>query len=113
MASIMAGREGRGTYGSRKGRLNEFASTTNREKSKHKNPMMLKQRRAARERAALSSSDRKVCIVSMRPHPFFVFGKVPHSYLIPLESSFPAPLRFSHTQHRARMSMHKDARNRH
>ena len=60
MASIIEGREGRGNYGSRKGRLSEFASTTNKEKSKRKNPMMLKYKWENRRLAFLSAEERKV-----------------------------------------------------
>ncbi|KJE92920.1 Scad1 protein [Capsaspora owczarzaki ATCC 30864] len=41
MASIMAGREDRLKYGSRKGKHNNHASTTNKEKAKRKNAMMI------------------------------------------------------------------------
>lgn len=40
--------------------MNENASTTNKEKSKLKNPMMMKHRTESRRRAALSAFDRKV-----------------------------------------------------
>ena len=49
----------RGKYGHRKGRLSEFASTTNKEKSKQKNPMMLKYRPETRRRIGESSGDKR------------------------------------------------------
>eukprot|EP00095_Tigriopus_kingsejongensis_P002656 maker-scaffold439_size171548-snap-gene-0.24 protein:Tk02656 transcript:maker-scaffold439_size171548-snap-gene-0.24-mRNA-1 annotation:"protein sda1 homolog" len=42
MASIKEGREGRDKFGSRKGKVSEYASSTHKEKSKKKNFMMLK-----------------------------------------------------------------------
>lgn len=42
MRSVLEGREGREKFGSRKGRMNPFASTTNKEKIKGKNFMMMK-----------------------------------------------------------------------
>lgn len=42
LRTVLEGREGREKFGSRKGRLNPFASTTNREKKKAKNFMMMK-----------------------------------------------------------------------
>ena len=47
---MMEGREDRGKYGFRKGKMNEFASTTNKDKAKRKNPMMLKYGRTFREK---------------------------------------------------------------
>ncbi|RXG62333.1 Protein SDA1-like protein [Armadillidium vulgare] len=40
--SVLEGREGREKFGSRKGRMNPFASTTNKEKGKSKSYMMMK-----------------------------------------------------------------------
>ena len=42
LATVMEGRKDREKFGSRKGKTNEFASTTHKEKSKKKNFMMLK-----------------------------------------------------------------------
>lgn len=42
MASIKEGREGRDKFGSRKGKVNEHASSTHKEKNKKKNFMMMK-----------------------------------------------------------------------
>ncbi len=42
LADVMKGREGRGEFNKPKGRMNEFASTSNREKARLKNPMMLR-----------------------------------------------------------------------
>lgn len=46
----MEGREDRGKYGFRKGKMSEHASTTNKDKAKKKNPMMLKYARKFREK---------------------------------------------------------------
>jgi protein SDA1 len=50
MSKVLEGREDRGKYNIRKGRMDEHASTTNREKSKLKNPMMLKNSQKARSK---------------------------------------------------------------
>ena len=42
----MEGRKDRGKYGAQKGRLDPHASTTNKEKKRHKNPGMIKYRPA-------------------------------------------------------------------
>jgi hypothetical protein len=42
LETVMKGREDREKFGSRKGKLNEHASTTNKQKLKNKNFMMLK-----------------------------------------------------------------------
>ena len=42
MAAIMKGREGREKFGSGRQKLNEFASTTNKQKAKKKNFSMMK-----------------------------------------------------------------------
>eukprot|EP00050_Salpingoeca_kvevrii_P018343 m.73051 g.73051 ORF g.73051 m.73051 type:complete len:690 (-) comp8021_c0_seq2:72-2141(-) len=54
LASVMEGREDRGKFGARKGRMNENASTTNREKARQKNPMMLRHAFKLRSKAKLS-----------------------------------------------------------
>eukprot|EP00047_Mylnosiga_fluctuans_P003731 m.230644 g.230644 ORF g.230644 m.230644 type:complete len:691 (-) comp12092_c0_seq1:145-2217(-) len=59
LASVMEGREDRGRYGARKGRLNENASTTNKEKSKRKNPMMIKYKLENRRKDFMSATERK------------------------------------------------------
>eukprot|EP00730_Choanoeca_flexa_P006259 TRINITY_DN12119_c0_g2_i2.p1 TRINITY_DN12119_c0_g2~~TRINITY_DN12119_c0_g2_i2.p1 ORF type:complete len:706 (+),score=234.51 TRINITY_DN12119_c0_g2_i2:3031-5148(+) len=50
LAQVMEGREDRGKYGFRKGKLSEHASSTNKDKAKRKNPMMLKYARKFREK---------------------------------------------------------------
>ncbi|EDQ85727.1 uncharacterized protein MONBRDRAFT_38740 [Monosiga brevicollis MX1] len=50
LAQIEAGREDRGKFGYRKSKTNEYASTTNKDKAKRKNPMMLKHARKAVEK---------------------------------------------------------------
>ena len=42
LEAVKAGREGREKYGSKVGRMNPFASTTNKEKRKKKTFMMMK-----------------------------------------------------------------------
>jgi protein SDA1 len=42
LADVMKGREDRGKFGMPKGRMSEHASTTNKEKARLKNPMMLR-----------------------------------------------------------------------
>lgn len=42
LATVLEGREDREKFGSRKGKVNEFASTTHKEKAKKKNFMMMK-----------------------------------------------------------------------
>jgi len=42
LATVMAGREDREKFGQRKGKMSEHASTTNKDKAKKKNFMMMK-----------------------------------------------------------------------
>ena len=42
LATVMAGREDREKFGGRKGKMSEHASTTNKDKAKKKNFMMMK-----------------------------------------------------------------------
>merc|ERR1712154_35843 len=42
LATVMEGRKDREKFGAKKGKVNEFASTTNKEKMKKKNFMMMK-----------------------------------------------------------------------
>ncbi|KAF9579986.1 Protein SDA1 [Lunasporangiospora selenospora] len=59
MESIKSGREGREKFGSRKG-SNERGSTTNKEKSKGKNFMMMAHKREVREKKKLSLRDKQI-----------------------------------------------------
>ena len=57
---MAAGREDRGKYGIRKGPMNAFASTTNKEKRKRKNPKMLKQALGTRLKRKLDMRTRQM-----------------------------------------------------
>ncbi|KAJ1558638.1 Severe Depolymerization of Actin [Cladochytrium tenue] len=61
VASIMAGREGREKFGSRKGKkkLEHGGSLTNREKSKSKNIMMMVHKRSVKGKATRSLKDKQ------------------------------------------------------
>ncbi|KAG0264955.1 Protein SDA1 [Actinomortierella ambigua] len=59
MDSIKAGREGREKFGSRKGK-EERGSTTNKEKSKGKNFMMMAHKREVREKKKMSLRDKQI-----------------------------------------------------
>ncbi|KAF9970165.1 Protein SDA1 [Actinomortierella ambigua] len=59
MESIKAGREGREKFGSRKGK-EERGSTTNKEKSKGKNFMMIAHKREVREKKKMSLRDKQI-----------------------------------------------------
>ena len=60
MASIMEGRKGRGKFGSKKLKMDEFASTTNKEKARRKNPGMLKHRSATLAKSFMSMREKQV-----------------------------------------------------
>eukprot|EP00049_Salpingoeca_infusionum_P011486 m.199465 g.199465 ORF g.199465 m.199465 type:complete len:726 (+) comp14947_c0_seq1:78-2255(+) len=60
LASVMAGREGRGKFGGRKEKMSEFASTSNKDKAKRKHPVMLKAARAYRSKKKLSMMQRQM-----------------------------------------------------
>lgn len=65
MESIKNGREGREKFGSRKGST-ERGSTTNKEKSKGKNFMMIAHKREVREKKKMSLREKQVCIDQRR-----------------------------------------------
>ncbi len=60
LQSVHAGREDRDKYGQRKGKMSEHSSSTNKDKARKKNPMMLKFARKFREKATMSMRDRQV-----------------------------------------------------
>lgn len=60
LQSVHAGREDREKYGQRKGKMSEHASSTNKDKARKKNPMMLKFARKFREKATMSMRDRQM-----------------------------------------------------
>ena len=70
LAAIHEGREDRGKFGTRKAKMDEHASTTNREKAKHKNPHMIKHREDHRVKQMLSLRDKQVrqSCTSHTPH---------------------------------------------
>ncbi|KAF9430860.1 Protein SDA1 [Podila epigama] len=61
MESIQSGREGREKFGSRKGST-ERGSTTNKEKSKRKNFMMIAHKREVREKKKMSLREKQVAL---------------------------------------------------
>ncbi|XP_038063105.1 protein SDA1 homolog [Patiria miniata] len=62
LATVMAGREGRKKYGSKKGRMNPNASTTNKEKKKKKPFMMVKQKIGVRVKTKRSFRDKQIAL---------------------------------------------------
>lgn len=58
--SVVAGREGREKFGVKKGRMNPNASTTNREKVKGKNFMMLKHKVAGKQKQSFRTKQMKL-----------------------------------------------------
>ncbi|KAG0726388.1 Protein SDA1 [Chionoecetes opilio] len=60
MESVAGGREGREKFGVKKGRMNPHASTTNREKIKGKNFMMLKHKVAGKQKHSFRSKQIKL-----------------------------------------------------
>ncbi|XP_071787434.1 protein SDA1 homolog [Asterias amurensis] len=62
LATVMAGREGREKFGSKKGRMNPNASTTNKEKSKKKPFMMVKQKYNIKSKTKRSFRDKQIAL---------------------------------------------------
>lgn len=60
LETVAAGREGREKFGAKKGRLNPQASTTNREKVKGKNFMMLKHKVAGKQKQSFRTKQMKL-----------------------------------------------------
>jgi protein SDA1 len=58
MATIMEGREGRDKFGSRKAKMNEFASSTHKEKARKKNFMMVKHKLKAKAKKSFTEKQR-------------------------------------------------------
>jgi protein SDA1 len=69
LASVIEGRKDRGKYGAQKGRMNPHASTTNKEKARHKIPSMIKYRSDVMAKKYLSMRDRQVCLSTITPAP--------------------------------------------
>ncbi|XP_022100354.1 protein SDA1 homolog isoform X2 [Acanthaster planci] len=62
LATVMAGREGRNKYGSKKGRMNPNASTTNKEKLRKKPFMMVKQKHGFKTKTKRSFRDKQIAL---------------------------------------------------
>ncbi|XP_064081138.1 protein SDA1 homolog [Macrobrachium nipponense] len=60
MGTVLAGREGREKYGQKKGKMNPHASTTNRQKNKGKNFMMMKHKVKGKQKKSFREKQLKL-----------------------------------------------------
>ncbi|KAK4286885.1 hypothetical protein Pmani_040026 [Petrolisthes manimaculis] len=72
METVLAGREGRANFGATKGRLNPHASTTNREKAKSKNFMMMKHKNAGKQKMSFRDRQQRLKLSLLRKKKFRV-----------------------------------------
>ena len=79
MASIKEGREGREKYGSRKGKKDKAVSSTNREKSKKKNIMMMVHKRSVKAKSKMSLREKQVSNFTLCICRFNIFLDCPES----------------------------------
>lgn len=70
LATVMAGREDRGQFGSRKGKLNEHASTTNKQKLKNKSFMMMKHKLKSKAKKSFVDKQRDLKKALLRSKKF-------------------------------------------
>lgn len=70
MATVLEGREGREKFGSRKGKMNPMASTTNKQKLKNKNIMMVKHKFKAKAKKSFVQKQRDLKKAMLRSQKF-------------------------------------------
>ena len=70
MATVLEGREGREKFGSRKGKLNPMSSTTNKQKLKNKNFMMVKNKFKAKAKKSFVQKQRELKKAMIRSQKF-------------------------------------------
>lgn len=70
METVLAGREGRGSYGARKGKVNPHASTTNKQKVKTKNFMMMKHKNAGKQKMSFREKQLRLKKALLRQKKF-------------------------------------------
>lgn len=70
LASVLEGREDREKFGSRKGKMNEFASTTHKEKKKNKNFMMVKHKMKFKAKKSFVEKQRQLKASMLRSRKF-------------------------------------------
>ena len=60
METVLASREGKPKFGGKPGRMNPFASTTNREKKKGKSYMMLKHKYRGKKKLSFQEKQKRL-----------------------------------------------------
>merc|ERR1712223_486814 len=70
LATIMEGRKDRDKFGSRKSKMNEFASTTHKEKMKNKNFMMMKHKLKHKSKRSFVDKQRQLKKSMLRSRKF-------------------------------------------
>ena len=70
MATVLEGREGREKFGSRKGKMNPMSSTTNKQKLKNKNIMMVKHKFKAKAKKSFVQKQRDLKKAMLRSQKF-------------------------------------------
>ena len=70
MATVLEGREGREKYGSSKGKMNPMSSTTNKQKLKNKNIMMVKHKFKAKAKKSFVQRQRDLKKAMLRSQKF-------------------------------------------
>ena len=70
LATVMEGREGRDKFGSRKGKANENASSTHKQKAKKKNFMMVKHKLKFKAKRSFAEKARDLKQSMMRSRKF-------------------------------------------
>ena len=70
LATVLEGREGREKFGSRKGKMNPMSSTTNKQKLKNKNIMMVKHKFKAKAKKSFVQKQRDLKKAMLRSQKF-------------------------------------------